>query len=94
MTFPFDLDPHERDPGGWCASLLHNAEIVLGCLDAVQARSVAEVGAFMGELTRLLMLWADTASATIVAIDPSPHPDLEQLEAEGGRSRLVPEPDL
>lgn len=91
MTFPFDLDPHERDPGGWCASLLHSAEILLGCLDAVQARSVAEVGAFMGELTRLLMLWADTVSGTVVAIDPSPHRDLEQLERERRDLQLIRE---
>jgi hypothetical protein len=91
MTFPFGLDPHERDPGGWCASLLHSAEILLGCLDAVQARSVAEVGAFMGELTRLLMLWADTVSGNVVAIDPSPHPDLEQLERERDDLQLIRE---
>jgi hypothetical protein len=91
MAFPFDLDPHERDPGGWCASLLHNAELLLGCLDAVQARSVAEVGAFMGELTRLLMLWADTVRGTIVAIDPSPHRDLEQLERERHDLQLIRE---
>jgi hypothetical protein len=91
MAFPFDFDPHERDPGGWCASLLHNAEILLGCLDAVHARSVAEVGAFMGELTRLLMRWADTVGASVVAIDPSPHADLEQLERERHDLQLIRE---
>ena len=91
MAFPFDLDPHERDPGGWCASLLHSAEIVLACLDAVQARSVTEVGAFMGELTRMLMLWADTAGGNVIAIDPSPHPDLEQLERERRDLELIRE---
>jgi hypothetical protein len=91
VSFPFDLDPHERDPGGWCASLMHSAEIVLGCLDAVQARSVAEVGAFMGELTRLLMLWADSVDGIVVAIDPSPHPDLEQLERERDDLQLIRE---
>jgi hypothetical protein len=91
MAFPFDLDPHERDPGGWCASLLHNAEILLGCLDAAEAKSVAEVGAFMGELTRLLMLWADKAGGNIVAIDPTPHRDLEQLERERDDLELIRE---
>ena len=70
MSFPFDLDPHARDPGGWATSLLHNAEFVLGCLDAVQARSVTEVGGFMGELTELLARWADAADAHITVIDP------------------------
>ena len=91
MSFPFGLDPHERDPGGWCASLLHNAEILLGCLEAVEARSVAEVGAFMGELTRLLMLWADAAAADVIAIDPSPHADLEQLARDRDDLRLIRE---
>jgi hypothetical protein len=91
MTFPFDLDPHERDPGGWCASLLHNAEILLGCLDAVDARSVAEVGAFQGELTRLLMRWSDTVEGQVLAIDPSPHSELEKLEAERADLTLIRE---
>ena len=79
MSFPFDLDPKERDPDGWATSLLYNAEFVLGCLDAVEARSVVEVGAFMGELTRLLLRWADTSGAQVTAIDTVPHPDLEEL---------------
>ncbi len=79
MSFPFDLDPHARDPGGWATSLLHNAEFVLGCLDAVQARSVTEVGGFMGELTELLARWADTVDAHVTVVDTAPHPDLEAL---------------
>jgi hypothetical protein len=89
MSFPFDLDPTERDPGGWGTSLLHNAEFVLGCLDAVRARSVVEVGAFMGELTRLLLLWADTVGATVTAVDTAPHPDLEALEPAQANLRLI-----
>jgi Methyltransferase domain len=89
MSFPFDLDPTERDPGGWATSLLHNAEIVLGCLDAVEARSVVEVGAFMGELTRLLLRWAETTGATVIAIDTAPHPDLEALEPAHDNLRLI-----
>jgi Methyltransferase domain len=89
MSFPFDLDPHERDPGGWATSLLHNAELVLGCLEAVQARSVTEVGAFMGELTRLLLRWADDAGATVTAIDTAPHPDVEALEPAHANLRLL-----
>jgi Methyltransferase domain len=89
MHFPFDLDPHERDPGGWATSLLHNAEFVLGCLNAVDARSVTEVGAFMGELTRLLLRWAETAGASVIAIDIAPHPDLEALEPAHDSLRLI-----
>jgi Methyltransferase domain len=94
MTFPFDLEPHERDPGGWCASLLHNAEFLLDCLNAVQARSVAEIGAFMGELTRLLLCWSDEVGGRVLAIDPSPHADLEQLERERQDLELVRETSI
>lgn len=89
MSFPYDLDPHARDPGGWATSLLHNAELVLDCLDAVEAHSVVEVGAFMGELTRLLLRWGESADASVVAIDTSPHPDLEALEPAHDNLRLV-----
>jgi Methyltransferase domain len=89
MSFPFGLDPTERDPGGWATSLLHNAELVLGALDAVGARSVVEVGAFMGELTRLLLRWADHADASVTAIDIAPHSDLEALEPAHDRLRLI-----
>jgi hypothetical protein len=89
MDFPYDLDPHARDPGGWATSLLHNAEFVLGCLDAVGARSVIEVGAFRGELTRLLLCWAQSAGANVIAIDIAPHPDLESLEPAHDNLRLI-----
>jgi hypothetical protein len=89
MSFPFDLDPTERDPGGWGTSLLHNAEFVLGCLDGVRERSVVEVGAFMGELTRLLLRWAETTGATVTAVDTAPHPDLEALEPAHANLRLI-----
>jgi methyltransferase family protein len=89
MSFPFDLDPSERDAGGWATSLLHNAELVLGCLDAVEARSVIEIGAFRGELTRLLMRWAQTAGATVTAVDTAPHADLEELALEDSDLQLV-----
>jgi Methyltransferase domain len=94
MSFPFDLDPDERDPGGWATSLLHNAEFVLGCLDAAQARSVIEVGAFRGELTRLLLRWADGAGASVTAIDTAPHPDLAALVPAHANLRLLRDPSL
>ena len=92
MSFPFGLDPTERDPGGWATSLLHNAELVLGCLDAIEARSVVEVGGFMGELTRLLLRWAEPTGASVIAIDIAPHPDLEALEPGHDNLLLIREP--
>jgi Methyltransferase domain len=89
MSFPFDLDPSERDAGGWATSLLHNAEFVLGCLDAVEARSIIEVGAFRGELTRLLLRWAQTVGATVTAVDTAPHADLEELALQDADLQLL-----
>jgi hypothetical protein len=89
MPFPFDLDPHAHDPGGWATSLVHNAEFVLGCLDAAQARRVIEVGGFMGELTELLARWADGVGAHVTVVDTAPHPRLEALVAARDNVTLI-----
>jgi len=78
----FKIEPFANDPGAWSASLVNNAEFVIGALDATQANSVGEVGAYAGDLTRLLLDWASETGARVVAIDPSPQPELEQLEGE------------
>ncbi len=49
-----DIDPYANDPGRWGASLVTLAELIVPCLDAAGARSVVEVGAYAGDLTRLL----------------------------------------
>jgi hypothetical protein len=84
-----DIDHFENDPGRWGASLANNAELLLGTLDAAGVRSVAEVGAYAGDLTRLLLRWAERAGATVMAIDPYPKPPLEQLDAERDDLELV-----
>jgi Methyltransferase domain len=94
VELPFGLNPYESDPGHWGASLLNNAELVLALLDAAKAQSVIEVGAYAGDLTRLLLLWAESSGARIVAIDPSPEPQLERLEREHTELRLIREPSL
>jgi Methyltransferase domain len=94
VEIPFGLNPYENDPGAWGASLLHNAELLLGCLDAVRARSVAEVGAYEGDLTRLLLLWAERADARVQAIDPAPQPGIEELERQHGELELIRETSL
>lgn len=91
MDVPFGINPYENDPGAWGASLVNNAEILLAVLDTVKARSVVEVGAYAGDLTRLLLLWAERAGARIAAVDPSPQPALEQLERERAELVLVRE---
>lgn len=94
MELPFGLNPHETDPGAWGASLLYNAELLLACLDISQAKSVAEVGAFAGDLTRLLLLWAEPHGARVIAIDPAPHELLEQLARQREDLELVRETSL
>jgi len=89
VELPFGINPYENDPGAWGASLVNNAETLLGCLDAVAATSVIEVGAYAGDLTRLLLLWAERSQARVVAVDPSPQPELERLERERTELELV-----
>jgi hypothetical protein len=85
----YKITPFANDPGAWSASLVNNAEFVIGALDGSQAKSVGEVGAYAGDLTRLLLDWAGETGARVVAIDPSPQPELKQLEAERPELDLV-----
>ncbi len=43
---------------------------MLPCLDAAGVRSIVEVGAFAGDLTRVLVEWAQGAARTVAAVDP------------------------
>jgi hypothetical protein len=83
-----DVEPFPNDPNHWGVSLVNNAELMLPCLEAAGSRSVVEVGAFAGDLTRLLLEWARVAGATVAAVDPSPQPQLEEL-AEGEELELI-----
>jgi hypothetical protein len=94
MDALFGLNPYENDPGAWGASLINNAELLLACLEAVEARSVTEIGAYQGDLTRLLLRWAQERGARIAAIDPAPQPELEQLDAASQELTLIREPSL
>jgi hypothetical protein len=71
------------DPGRWGHSLGNLAELVFACLDAAAPQSLVEVGAYAGDLTRMLLAWADTTSGVkLVSIDPKPQPALESLTQE------------
>lgn len=83
------IDGYENDPGRWGASLANNAEFLLGALDVAAPGSVMEVGAYAGDLTRLLLDWALPHGARIVAVDPDPKPPLVALEAAEPRLDLV-----
>ena len=81
--------PHTHDPGRWGHSFVNLAELLVPCLDAVGARSVAEIGAYAGDLTELLLEWAARRDASVIAIDPTPQPALEALAAQRPDLELV-----
>ena len=70
------------------------SELMLACLDAATVRSIAEVGAFAGDLTRVLVAWAASSGARVQAIDPAPQPGLEQLAAEHAELELIRQTSL
>ncbi len=94
VNFPYGLNPYDNDPGAWGASLLFQGELLLSLLDAAGVRSVIEVGAYAGDLTRLLVLWAQEAGASVSAIDPSPQPELVELDAARPELKLVRQTSL
>jgi SAM-dependent methyltransferase len=89
-----DIDPYLNDPDRWGTSMAQMAELMLPCLDAVGARSVVEVGAFAGDLTRVLVDWAARTGARVAAIDPEPQDGLVQLERERTELDLIRETSL
>jgi methyltransferase family protein len=89
-----DLDPYLNDPDRWGVSLAQSAELLLPCLDVAGARSVVEIGAFAGDLTRVLVDWASGTGARVGAIDPAPQPGLEALADEHPELELIRETSL
>ncbi len=80
---PWTLHPaceFASDPGQWGASLINNGEVMLECLDIAAVRSVVEVGAYAGDLTRYLLDWArEQDGIRVWAVDPSPQSALVAL---------------
>lgn len=70
-------------------SLANLGELLFGCLDAAEARSVLEVGAFRGDLTGVLLQWAEGSDARITAVDPTPDERLLELAARSSELELV-----
>ena len=91
---PLGIDPYEHDGNRWGVSMAQSGELLLALLDAASARSVLEVGAYAGDLTRLLVAWADGAGASVAAIDPAPQPALVALAERHAALRLVRETSL
>jgi hypothetical protein len=91
--FELDYDPMATDPGRWGHSLGNLAELVFACLDAAAPRSLVEVGAYAGDLTRMLLEWADaTSGVKLTSIDPMPQPALEALAGEREDLELARQP--
>jgi hypothetical protein len=88
------FDPYEHDPLRWGASMVHHARLLLSCLDAAGARSIVEVGAYAGDLTRVIVDWAKDAGASVTAVDPAPQDHLVQLAADHEGLELVRETSL
>lgn len=88
------FDPYLHDPERWGVSMGQLTEILLPCLEAAGVRSVAEVGAYAGDLTRILVDWAERAEARITAIDPAPQPALVELAEQHARLELVRQTSL
>jgi hypothetical protein len=84
-------DLRGNDPGLWGHSLANLAELLLPLLDAVEARSVVEIGAYEGDLTRELLGWAAGADARVLAIEPKPPQPLLDLAKEHPELELVRE---
>ena len=74
-----DTDPWANDPGRWGASLALLADLVVAVLDAAGARSVVEVGAYAGDLTRVLTDRAAGDGGRVWAVDPQPRASLVEL---------------
>ena len=88
------FDAYLHDPMRWGVSMVHHSEALLGVLDAVAARSVVEVGAYAGDLTRVLVDWAGRTGARVAAIDPSPQPALVKMADDHAGLELIRETSL
>lgn len=82
-------DPYLSDPDGWGVSLAEMAPLIIPCLEAIGARSVAEIGAYAGDLTRILADWAEESGSRVLAIDPCPQDRLAALCQEAPGLELV-----
>ena len=67
------------DTRRWGHSLGNLAELWLPVLDAAAPRSVVEIGAYAGDVTRILLDWAQPSGARIFSIDPEPQAALVEL---------------
>jgi hypothetical protein len=65
--------------------------LIAPLIDALEPRTIVEIGAGSGDLTRKLLVAPGAARATIHAVDPAPALDPELVEGAGERLRIHPE---
>jgi hypothetical protein len=87
--FQPDFDPMATDPGRWGHSLGNLGEILFACLDAAAPRTLVEVGAYAGDVTRMLVDWAATSGVQLRSIDPEPQPALVSLAEQHPELQLI-----
>lgn len=64
-------------------------EIWLPVLDAAAPSTVVEVGAYAGDLTRIVLEWARESGAKVISIDPDPQESLVSLARDNAALELV-----
>ncbi len=74
--------------------MAHHAELIRSCLEAIGTHSILEVGAYAGDLTRVLADWAAHSGARVLAVDPSPQPGLVKLAEHHPGVELVRQTSL
>ena len=89
QRFATKVDPMATDPGRWGHSLGNLAELVIPCLQTAAAASVVEVGAYAGDVTRMLLEFSQASGARIWSIDPDPQETLVALGAQHSQLELV-----
>lgn len=82
------------DADSFAYSLSNFAEILFPCLEAVEARSIVEIGAFRGATTRDLLDWAEARDCRVAAVEPAPPAELLELKRERPGLELVQETSL
>jgi hypothetical protein len=70
-------------------SLTEHGTVIFGCLDAVGARSVVEVGSEHGGFTTQLVEWAGRNGATAASVEPFPADAVRELAESAPHFRLV-----
>jgi hypothetical protein len=89
-----EVDPYQHDPLHWGASMAHHTDVMLRLFDAVGATSIVEVGAYAGDLTGVLVQWADQTGGAVKAIDPAPQPALVSLAEAHAALELIRQTSL